>query len=80
MVVITWKRPGSAMSAGTPNSAMASRNTTMKAPRMAGSASGSVTRRVVRRTPAPSVFAASSISDEMRSSAARVNTNMYGKE
>ena len=64
------------MSAGAPKSAMASRNSTMKAPRMAGSARGSVTRSVVRTTPAPSVLAASSISEEMRSSAARVNTNM----
>ena len=32
-----------------------------------------------RRLPAPSVFAASSISDETRSSADPVKTNMYGK-
>ena len=47
---------------------------------MAGNASGSVTRSVVRSAPAPRVLAASSISEEIRSSAERVNTNMYGKE
>ena len=80
MVVITWKRPGKAMRAGAPKSAMASRKTTMMAARMAGSVSGSVTRSVVRRIPAPSVLAASSISEEIMSRAERVNTNMYGKE
>ncbi len=73
---MTWKRPGRAMRAGAPKSAIASRNSTMKAPRMAGSARGSVTRTVVRRRPAPSVLAASSISEEIRSRAERVNTNM----
>ncbi len=77
---MTWKRAGSAMSAGAPKSAMASRNSTMNAPMMAGSASGRVTRRVVRRAPAPRVLAASSISEEIRSRAERVNTNMYGNE
>ena len=48
----------------------------MNAAIIAGSVRGSVTRSVVRRTPAPSVVAASSISDEIRSSAERVNTNM----
>jgi len=43
---------------------------------MAGSTSGSVIRKVVRTMPAPSVFAASSISEDTRSSALRVNTNM----
>ena len=77
---MTWKRAGRAIRAGAPKSAMASRNTTMKAPIMAGSASGRVTRRVVRRAPAPSVLAASSISEEIRSRAERVKTNMYGNE
>ena len=76
MVVITWKRPGSAMSAGAPKSAIASRNSTMNAAMIAGSVSGSVTRSVVRTMPAPSVVAASSISEEIRSSAERVKTNM----
>ena len=80
MVVTTWKRPGRAMSAGAPKMAMASRKATMNAARMAGSVSGSVTRSVVRQSPAPSVVAASSISEEMRSSAERVNTNMYGND
>ena len=44
-------------------------------PMIAGSTSGSVTRKVVRRVPAPRMFAASSISDETRSSAELVNTN-----
>ncbi len=74
IVVITWKRPGSAMRAGTPNSAMASRKATMKAARIAGSVRGSVMRSVRRTTPAPSVVAASSISEEIRSSAPRVKT------
>ncbi len=52
----------------------------MNAPMMAGRASGRVTRRVVRSAPAPSVLAASSISEEIRSSAERVKTNMYGNE
>ena len=42
VVVITWKRAGSAMRAGTPKSAMASRNSTMRAARMAGRVRGSV--------------------------------------
>ena len=74
-VVTTWKRPGSASKAGEPNSAMASRNTRMKAARMAGSTSGSVIEKVVRRLPEPRMFAASSISEETRSSADLVNTN-----
>ena len=46
----------------------------MNAPRMAGSASGSVTFIIVRSVPAPCTAAASSISVEIRSSAERVNT------
>ena len=48
----------------------------MNAAMIAGSVSGSVTRSVVRTMPAPSVVAASSISEEIRSSAERVKTNM----
>ena len=44
-------------------------------PTIAGSTSGSVTRNVVRNVPAPRMLAASSISEETRSSAAVVNTN-----
>ena len=73
---MTWKRAGRAIRAGAPKSAMDSRNSTMNAPMIAGRASGRVTRRVVRSAPAPRVFAASSISEEIRSSAERVNTNM----
>ena len=47
----------------------------MKAPRIAGSTSGSVMDRDVRKLPAPRMFAASSISEETRSSADLVNTN-----
>ena len=73
---MTWKRAGRAMRAGVPKSAIASRNSTMKAPMIAGSASGRVTRSVVRSAEAPRVLAASSISEEIRSRAERVNTNM----
>ena len=74
-VVTTVKRAGMAISAGEPNSAIASRNVTIAPPRMAGSAIGSVTRNVVRRMPAPRMLAASSISEETRSSAAVVKMN-----
>jgi hypothetical protein len=80
MVVTTWKRAGRAMRAGTPNRAIASRKAMMKAPRIAGRLRGRVTRSIVRQRPAPRLFAASSISDEIRSSAVRVKTKMYGKE
>ena len=46
----------------------------MKAAMTAGSVSGSVMRSVRRTTPAPRVVAASSISEEIRSSAPRVKT------
>ena len=52
----------------------------MNAARMAGNVSGSVMRSVRRTTPAPSVVAASSISEETRSSAPRVKTKTYGYE
>ena len=74
-VVTTWKRPGSASRAGEPNRAMASRNTRMKAPRIAGITSGSVIVSVVCMLLAPRMLAASSISEEIRSSADLVSTN-----
>jgi hypothetical protein len=46
----------------------------IRPPTIAGSTSGRVTRNVVRIVPAPRIFAASSISDDTRSSAALVNT------
>ena len=48
----------------------------MPPPMIAGITSGSVMRNVVRTVPAPRMLAASSISDDTRSSAAVVNTNM----
>ena len=52
----------------------------MSPPTIAGSTNGSVTRNVVRKVPAPRILAASSISEDTRSSAELVNTNTYGKE
>ena len=46
----------------------------MKAARIAGSTSGSVIDKVVRRLPEPRMLAASSISEDTRSSADLVNT------
>ena len=46
----------------------------IRPPRIAGSTSGSVTRSVVRQVPAPRMLAASSISEETRSSADVVKT------
>jgi hypothetical protein len=46
----------------------------MNAPRIAGSTSGSVMRTVVSRLLAPRMLAASSISEEIRSSADFVST------
>ena len=69
-----------AIIAGDANSAIASRKQMIRPPRMAGSASGSVTRRMVRQAPAPRMLAASSISDDTSSSAALVKMKMYGKE
>lgn len=48
----------------------------MKAPSIAGSASGSVMRSVVRSAPAPRMLAASSISEDTMSSEDFTNTNM----
>ena len=45
-------------------------------PMMAGSTIGKVTRSVVRMTPAPRMLAASSISEDTRSSAALVKMKM----
>ncbi len=69
-------RAGRARIAGVPNSATVSRNTTIAPPRIAGVTSGKVTRKVVRSPPAPRMLAASSISDETRSSASVVKTKM----
>ena len=62
--------------AGEPNSAIASRKQMISPPRIAGSASGRVTRHMVRHGPAPRMLAASSISDETSSSAAVVKMKM----
>ena len=48
----------------------------IRPPRIAGSTSGSVTRRMVRQVPAPRMLAASSISDDTSSSAAVVKMKM----
>ena len=48
----------------------------MTPPMIAGVTSGSVMRSVVRSVRAPRMFAASSISDDTRSSAELVNTNV----
>ena len=45
-------------------------------PRIAGKASGKVTRRMVRHVPAPRMLAASSISEDTSSSAAEVKMKM----
>ena len=58
--------------AGDPNSAIASRKQITRPPRIAGKASGKVTRRMVRHAPAPRMLAASSISDDTSSRAAVV--------
>jgi hypothetical protein len=47
----------------------------MRPPTIAGTTSGKVTRRVVRSVPAPRMFAASSISEETRSSAELTKMN-----
>ena len=62
--------------AGEANSAIASRKQMIRPPRIAGSASGRVTRRMVRQVPAPRMLAASSISDDTSSSAAEVKMKM----
>ncbi len=69
-VVTTLKRAGSAIRAGDPNSAIASRKVMMTPPRIAGSTIGKVMRKVVRHLPEPRMLAASSISEETRSRAA----------
>ncbi len=79
-MVTTLKRAGMAISAGVPNSAIASRKVMMAPPRIAGSTSGRVMRSVVRSVPAPRMLAASSISDDTTSSAAEVKMNRYGNE
>src|SRR5260370_667785 len=78
-VETTWKRAGSAISAGAPKSAIASRKQMIKLPTMAGKTSGSVMRKVVRSVPAPRMCAASSISEEIRASAELVTTKTYGQ-
>ena len=65
-----------AIRAGEPNSAIASRKVMIAPPRMAGSTIGSVISIVVRSTPAPRILAASSISEDTRSSAALVKMKM----
>ena len=60
--------------AGAPNNAIASRKLMISPPRIAGKTSGSVTLKVVRHLPAPRICAASSISEDTRSSAALVKT------
>ena len=69
-------RAGSAMIAGVPNSATVSRNTTIAPPSIAGVTIGKVIRAIVRNRPQPKILAASSISDDTRSRASEVNTNM----
>ena len=73
---MTLMRAGSAMIAGVPNSATVSRNTTIAPPMIAGSTRGRVMRKIVRVPLAPRMLAASSISEETRSSASEVNTKM----
>ncbi len=68
------------MIAGVPNSAMVSRKIRMKPPRIDGQTSGSVTLRIAVQVPAPRMLAASSISDDTRSSADFTKMKTSGKE